>query len=190
MHEEIYESIDAVDQATDFGGKFISNHQVVLGGFEKAKEELMQIQDLVISALGTSNIAAEYGAYIMRQLEVFNTIRVTLPNEIKAKDLQNIKYGGFLTVTQSGSGKDLLEAFKIAYESNFTCFNIVNVEASPITTLIDEIQKEQADKKKQEAPQVLYNSSDEEENEEFEDKNIGLYQKTGHCYSDIKSFIP
>ena len=37
MHEEIYESIDAVDQATDFGGKFISNHQVVLGGFEKAK---------------------------------------------------------------------------------------------------------------------------------------------------------
>lgn len=43
MHEEIYESIDAVDQATDFGDKFISNHQVVLGGFEKAKTELLQI---------------------------------------------------------------------------------------------------------------------------------------------------
>jgi hypothetical protein len=41
MHEEIYESIDAVDQATDFGGKFISNHQVVLGGLEKAKTELL-----------------------------------------------------------------------------------------------------------------------------------------------------
>ena len=41
MHEEIYQSIDAVDQATDFGGKFISSHQVVLGGFEKALAELV-----------------------------------------------------------------------------------------------------------------------------------------------------
>jgi hypothetical protein len=37
MHEEIVESIDAIDLATDFGGKFISDHQVLLGGFEKAK---------------------------------------------------------------------------------------------------------------------------------------------------------
>jgi hypothetical protein len=43
MHEEIIGSIDAVDQSTDFGSKFISNHQVVLGGFEKAKEELIHI---------------------------------------------------------------------------------------------------------------------------------------------------
>jgi glutamine---fructose-6-phosphate transaminase (isomerizing) len=33
MHEEIIESIDAIDLATDFGGKFISDHQVILGGF-------------------------------------------------------------------------------------------------------------------------------------------------------------
>jgi len=68
MHEEIYESIDAVDQATDFGGKFISNHQVVLGGLEKAKTELLQIQDLVISAKGGSYISAQYGTYIMKEL--------------------------------------------------------------------------------------------------------------------------
>jgi len=41
MQEEIFESIDAVDSATDYGNKFISNHQVVLGGFEKAKNELL-----------------------------------------------------------------------------------------------------------------------------------------------------
>lgn len=33
MHEEIIESIDSIDVATDFGGKFISDHQVILGGF-------------------------------------------------------------------------------------------------------------------------------------------------------------
>lgn len=43
MQEEVYASIDAVDFATDFGNKFISRHQVVLGGFEKAVQELIQI---------------------------------------------------------------------------------------------------------------------------------------------------
>lgn len=36
IQEEIEESIYAIDQATDFGGKFISDNKVVLGGFEKA----------------------------------------------------------------------------------------------------------------------------------------------------------
>jgi len=79
MHEEIVESIDAVDLATDFGGKFISDHQVYLGGFSKSKHELLLIEDLIISAHGTSEIAAKYGAYIMRELSIFDTIRVQTP---------------------------------------------------------------------------------------------------------------
>ena len=58
MQEEIYESIDAVDSATDYGSKFISSNQVVLGGFDKAIVELTQIQDLFISSKGASSIAA------------------------------------------------------------------------------------------------------------------------------------
>ena len=99
MHEEIVESIDAVDKATDFGSKFISPHQVLLGGFEKAKDELEQIEDLIIQAIGSSNISANYGAYIMRQLGIFNVVRVSNPDELKATDFKNVKYGGFLTLT-------------------------------------------------------------------------------------------
>jgi glucosamine 6-phosphate synthetase-like amidotransferase/phosphosugar isomerase protein len=99
MHEEIYESIDAADQATDFGGKFISNHQVVLGGFEKAKTELLQVQELIIAAKGSSFIAAQYGAYIMKELDIFNTIRICDPASLKASDFQDYKYGGYLTLT-------------------------------------------------------------------------------------------
>jgi hypothetical protein len=38
---------------------------------------------------------------------------------------------------------------------------------------------------------VLFDESDENEefSSQFIEKNIGLYQKSGHCYSD-KSFIP
>lgn len=76
----------------------------------------------------------------------------------------------------------------------------MNVENSPITRIIDELQKEMDDDEKKDGgedkPQVLFdadggdeNDSDDKE-EEFVDKNIGLYQKSGHCYSDIKCFIP
>lgn len=73
---------------------------------------------------------------------------------------------------------------KMAYKSHLTCFNIVNVENSPITQAINQASEEQ-DKEK---PLVLYNSSDDES--EVVEKNIGIYQKSGHCYSDVKAFIP
>jgi len=193
MQEEIYESIDAVDQATDFGSKFISNHQVVLGGFEKAKQELIQVQDLIIQAKGASSIAAQYGVYIMKELGIFNTIRLVNPGDFNENDLKDIKFGGFLTLTQSGNDKEMINTLRLAYKNNLTCFNIVNEENSPITTTIDEVQKEMTEaEQKKEAPQILFNSSDSEENieAEFRDKNIGMYQKSGHCYSDVKSFIP
>jgi len=66
MLEEIYESIDGVDKATDFGQSFISSHQVSLPAFYRSKEELLLIQDLVISGSGSSMIAARYGAFIMK----------------------------------------------------------------------------------------------------------------------------
>jgi glucosamine 6-phosphate synthetase-like amidotransferase/phosphosugar isomerase protein len=115
MQEEIYESIDGVDLATDFGGKFISNHQVVLGGFEKAFEELVQIKDLLISAKGASIIAAQYGAYIMKELGVFETIRLINPDMFSLKDLKDIRNGGFLTLSQSGADKELISALRLAY---------------------------------------------------------------------------
>jgi predicted homoserine dehydrogenase-like protein len=74
----------------------------------------------------------------------------------------------------------------MAYKHNLTCFNIVNVEDSPVTHVIDDLLKAQAATEKQ---VVLLNTDSDEEIGPI-NKNIGLYQKTGHCYSDIKSFLP
>jgi fructoselysine-6-P-deglycase FrlB-like protein len=87
-------------------------------------------------------IAAKYGAYIFKQLGIFDTIRVCDPADLRKVDFKDIKYGGFLAVSQSGVGKNLHAALTLAYESNFTCFNIVNVEDSPITKVIDNINKQ------------------------------------------------
>ena len=58
MREEIFESIEAISSVTDDGAKFISDHQVVLGGFERARQELTMIKNMLIAANGTSFIAS------------------------------------------------------------------------------------------------------------------------------------
>ena len=75
----------------------------------------------------------------MKELGIFNSVNVYQPAQISANYLRDLKYGGFMTVTNSGDGTNLLEAFKLAYSNKLTCFNVVNTENSPITKLIDEI---------------------------------------------------
>ena len=115
----------------------------------------------------------------MRELSIFNSVDVFDPQVIKETMFEDRKYGGLLTVTQSGSGKPLIEALKLAYRSNQTCFNLVNVESSPITQTIEEVQKELTAEKavKKKAANVLYDASDsdDDEGEKFIEKNIGIY---------------
>jgi fructoselysine-6-P-deglycase FrlB-like protein len=131
--------------------------------------------------MGSSKIAAEYGAYIMRELRVFNTVKVKSSTDISEKDFNDYKYGGFLTVSQSGKGGDLLRALKKAYENHLTCFNIVNIEDSPLTNALDNLikqEEEQARQKKKDSPTVLYDASDDEEDSSdyvASNKNIGLF---------------
>jgi len=141
LHEEIVESIDSIELVTDFGGKFISDNSVYLGGFDKNRQELLLIEDLLISGVGASKQSAEYGAYIMRELRIFDTLKVHQSTNITTKDFKDIRYGGFLTVSQSGAGDSLMDAMTLAHQNHLTCFNIVNVEDSPITQHLDKLIK-------------------------------------------------
>jgi len=75
---------------------------VVLGGFERAKEELVLIQNLIIAANGPNLVAAQYGAFLMKHLNVFNTIKVLSGDDVKDKELEKLKYGGYIALSQSG----------------------------------------------------------------------------------------
>ena len=133
------ESIDAISAVTDDGGKFISEHQVVLGGFERAKEELILIKNMVICANGHSCIAAQYGANIMRQLRTFNTVKVISGEDMSKRELESLRYAGFMTLSQSGDSQHLLNGIIQATKLGVSCINIVNVEDSPITRVIQEL---------------------------------------------------
>ena len=189
---------------TDDGAKFISEHQVVLGGFERAKEELMLIQNLVIAANGPSFIAAEYGAVLMRHLRNFNSVKVLSGTEMCRREIEHMRYAGFLTLSQSGDAKNLIDGIITASRLGVTCINIVNVEDSPITRVIQEVDRDddtQAQGPKDRKTLVRSDSGLLELNRQTSnivpnaqfyenDENIGFYMKSGFCYSDVKSFIP
>ena len=205
FEEEVFESVDAMSSVSDDGAKFISDHQVVLGGFERAKEELKLVQNLVIAANGTSFIAAEYGAMIMRHLGCFNSIKVLEGADNHRRQLENMRYAGLLTLSQSGHSKDLIEGIISAYKLGVSCFNVVNVEDSPITRVIQEVDVDEGEAQfPYEKRRLMRSDSGQLETLALNranstlpsavlyenDENIGFYMKSGFCYSDIKSFVP
>lgn len=59
--------------------------------------------------------------------------------------------------------------------------------------MIDEINAEKKLEEKKTKPVVLFNASDSSDDSEVlekENENIGVYMKSGMCYSNIKSFLP
>ena len=54
---------------------------------------------MVVVANGSSKIAADYGVSIMKELKMFNTIRVFDGYEIKRGDLERLRFGGYLTLS-------------------------------------------------------------------------------------------
>ena len=69
-----------------------------LGGFEQKKSEIMQIDNLIIAACGTSKHAGFFVSRLFKMLHCFNTIQVCEASEFTEKDLPFNK-SGVLMVT-------------------------------------------------------------------------------------------
>ena len=55
---------------------------VKLGGMDNDEEELINIDNLLIAACGTSYYASLYGSYLMRDFGCFQMIDVKISSEI------------------------------------------------------------------------------------------------------------
>ena len=108
----------------------------MLGGFERAEQELVLINNLMIAVNGSAKFAAQYGAYLMKYLQTFNSVRVFDGDAISRRELQCVKNSGLLTLSQGGDKKNLINGIIDASKMGVTCINVVNVEDSPITRVI------------------------------------------------------
>lgn len=53
-----------------------------LGGLDQDEAELINIENIIVAACGTSYYASLYGSYLMREFGCFQTIDVRIASEI------------------------------------------------------------------------------------------------------------
>ena len=73
---------------------------------------------------------------LLRHLQIFNSVKVLSGEEMCKREIETLKYAGFLTLSQSGDAKNLIDGIITATKLGVTCINVVNVEDSPITRVI------------------------------------------------------
>ncbi|KAL7712280.1 Glutamine--fructose-6-phosphate aminotransferase [isomerizing] [Entamoeba marina] len=100
------------------------------GGLESKSEDLLPIQNLVISGCGTSYYAGLFGAAVMRKLHSFNTVSVFDAAEISMDCFSD--NSGLLVVSQSGETKDVHRAVQLAQSVGLSTFSIINAVGSLI----------------------------------------------------------
>jgi glutamine---fructose-6-phosphate transaminase (isomerizing) len=116
-----------VQKCLGYGGRLKGTEpgMVKLGGLDGDEQALINIENLLIAACGTSYYASNYGSQLMREFGCFQTVEVKIASEIFSSDFPQ-KNGGLLCVSQSGETTDLLKPFREAGELGLKRFNIVN----------------------------------------------------------------
>jgi len=128
---EIMEQPKAIAASLGYGGR-VSEDKVFLGGLQAKANDLLEIDNLVIAACGTSLNAGNYGAKMMRSLGSFNTIQTVDAAECQSAALPTNK-GGILVCSQSGETKDVHRSLVLAMqECDLPAFSVVNAVGSLI----------------------------------------------------------
>uniref|UniRef100_A0A6C0B0C7 Glutamine--fructose-6-phosphate aminotransferase [isomerizing] n=1 Tax=viral metagenome TaxID=1070528 RepID=A0A6C0B0C7_9ZZZZ len=146
MIKEIFDQTDAIYRAINHGGRISSATNVKLGGLDSYRQQLLEIDHLILLGCGTSYHAGLWALDIFKQLDIFITISVydgaefdkrDIPyyknnNNNKNKNNKKNKRTGIILLSQSGETKDLHRCIQIANENNVVTIGLVNVPDSTI----------------------------------------------------------
>ena len=113
----------------NYGARLMSNKAMVrLGGLEANVDNLLEVENVIMAACGTSHYATKYAEVIMNNLGCFQYVDCKIASEITYEDLQ-FKYphqAMMISVSQSGETMDLLIPFRKAKEKGLQRLNVVN----------------------------------------------------------------
>ena len=135
--KEIYEQKESTLRAISFGGRIVSNESVKLGGLERQKEKLLELENIILLGCGTSYHASLLGAYYLKDLCNFNTVQVVDGAEFNINDVPKKGKTGLILLSQSGETKDLHRCIQIAKTNNLFTIGVVNVVDSLIAREVD-----------------------------------------------------
>lgn len=130
--KEIKEQPEAISRTLGYGGRFNDTGELVkLGGLDDNAHMMLDIQNLVMAACGTSLFASEYGAKLMRSLRCFDTVQPMDASEVN-NDSFPTHHGGLLVVSQSGETKDTHRSVETAQGLQMPVLSVVNQVGSLI----------------------------------------------------------
>jgi glucosamine--fructose-6-phosphate aminotransferase (isomerizing) len=85
---EMMDEPECVNKALNFGARLMTAKAMVrLGGLEKYEEKLMQVDNLILAACGTSHYATKYVEVLLRKLGSFDFVECKIASEITEQDL-------------------------------------------------------------------------------------------------------
>jgi glucosamine--fructose-6-phosphate aminotransferase (isomerizing) len=128
---EIYEQPEAVGRALCFGGR-MGDGKVWLGGLDIHTKILSNIRHLVLTAVGTSLHAIEYGTVLLKHLGTFATVTAVDASKCEPTDFPSGNTTACCVVSQSGETRDIANILQMTQESNVPSFSIVNAVGSTV----------------------------------------------------------
>ena len=135
--KEIYEQVDSSLRAISLGGRLLSGNEVRLGGLIEQKEQLMQINHLILLGCGTSYFAGMLGKKYFQDLCDFHTIQLIDGSEFELIDIPKKGKTALILLSQSGETKDLHRCLEMCNDVDVMKIGVVNVVDSLIAREVD-----------------------------------------------------
>ena len=127
MLKEIMEQPDSIVRAMNNGGRLRSETEVKLGGLDKFKHELMQIDHLILLGCGTSYHSGLWSQTLFKSLRTFDTVTLYDGADFTISDIPTKGRSAAVLISQSGETKDLHRCIQIIQENNIMSIGVVNV---------------------------------------------------------------
>jgi glucosamine--fructose-6-phosphate aminotransferase (isomerizing) len=135
MLKEIYDSPDTVRSA--ISGRVRPNQKIIkLGGLESKKEQLRNIQRVIIVACGTSYHAGLVGERLIEEVAGI-PVEVQMASEFQYRNEPFDRETAIIAISQSGETADTIGALKKAEEFGMLKLGIVNTPGSTIDRVTD-----------------------------------------------------
>ena len=135
--KEIMEQPNKILNSINLGGRIINDNLVKLGGLDKNKDILKNIEHIILLGCGTSYFSGMYGKHFFKKLGDFNTIQLFDGADFEESDIPKTGKSLMIFISQSGETKDLHRCIEIAHNKNIFTMGIINVVDSLIAREVD-----------------------------------------------------
>lgn len=124
--------------ATGNGGRIMNNSEVKLGGLDRKRNELMEVENIVFLGCGTSYHAGLLTLGLFKNIGRFNSVQIFDGAEFSENDIHTRGKTCYVFLSQSGETKDLHRCLEMVKAKHGTItIGVINVVDSLIAREVD-----------------------------------------------------